>query len=261
LPENPANIILSGQIGLIINGWITAMNNEQSIVKKTETALDDLRDLWGRRNFVCIVVLFVVLFPTFFIIYQQVVSVPKLKSNINKLETQKNEAEKKRDKAEIQLAPFLAAAELRFPDSPENEKLDLLLLRLDKAINDVQKAAQKISPERTINPKLKISLLSNLKAIPALDVEIMCVMSDAEGFSLASQLKEVFEQAGWEVHGVNQGVFTKPIKHLVLNFGKEPSQELKRTLAPLLDSFGYPRKVGLDKKLKENSMKIIVGGK
>ena len=95
--------------------------------------------------------------------------------------------------------------------------------------------------------------MSGLKAIPALDVEIMCVMSDTEGFSLALQLKDLFEQAGWKVHGVNQGLFIKPIKHLVFTFGKEPSLELQRTLIPLFDSFGYKRKASIDKKLKENS--------
>lgn len=237
------------------------MNIEQSIVKKTESALDDLMDLWRRRKLVCIIVIFVIIFPACFALYQQIVSIPKLKAQVNKLESQKNEAEQKRDKAEIQLAPFLAVAERRFPNSPENERLDLLLPKLDKAINDVQRAARKVLPERTIDPKLKTSIVSNLKAIPALDVEIMCVMGNTESFSLASQLKDLFEQAGWKVHGVNQGVFAKPIKHLVLNFGKEPSLELQQTLALLFDNFGYPRKAGLDKKLKENSMKIIVGAK
>ena len=237
------------------------MNEEQSIVKKTESALDDLQDLWRRRKLVCIIVLAVIILPTSFTLYQQFVAVPKLNSQVSTLEIQKREAEQKRDKAELQLAPFLAAAELRFPDTPADKRLDLLLSRLDKAINDVQRAARKVSPERTIEPNVSTSLVSNLKAIPALDVEIMCILGDTEGFALASQLKDIFEQAGWKVNGVNQGVFTVPIKHLVLSFGKEPSRELQRTLAPLFDSLGYPRKAGLDKQLSENSIKIIVGSK
>ena len=237
------------------------MNNEQSIVKKTESALDDMLDLWHRRKLVSIFVLCIIIVPVCFASYQQIIAVPKLKSQINKLETQKSDAEKKRDKAELQLAPFLAAADRRFPESPANERLYLLISKLDKAINDVQRAAREVSPERVIEPKLKTALISNLKAIPALGVEITCVLGDTEGFSFASQLKEIFEKAGWEVEGVNQSVFTKPIKHLVLSFGKEPSSELQRTFASLFDSFEYPREAKLDKKLKENSMKIIVGTK
>lgn len=237
------------------------MNEKQSIVKKTESALDDLLDLWSRRKLVCIIVLAVIILPAGFTLYQQIVSVPKLKSQISTIEAQKREAEQKRDKAELRLAPFLAAAESRFPNTPADERLDLLLSRLDKAINDVQSAARKVSPERNIDPNLKNSLVSNLKATPALDVEIMCVLGDTEGFALASQLKDVFEQAGWKVNGVNQGVFSVPIKQLVLSFGKEPSRELQRTLAPLSDSFDYPREYVLNKQLKENSLKIIVGAK
>jgi len=237
------------------------MNEEQSIVKKTESALDDLLDLWRRRKLVCSIVLTIIIFPASFTLYQQFVAVPKLKSQVSTLGVQKHEAEQKRDKAELQLAPFLATAERRFPDIPADKRLDLLLSKLDKAINDVQNAARKVSPERSIDTTVRNSLVSNLKSIPALDVQITCVLGDAEGFGLASQLKDIFEQAGWEVKGVNQAVFTVPIKHLVLSFGKEPSRELQRTLALLFDSLGYPREAGLNKKLSENMLKIIVGSK
>ena len=237
------------------------MNEEQSIVKKTESALDDLLDLWRRRKLVCVIVLIVIILPAGFTLYQQLVAVPKMKDQITALQTAKREAEQKRDKAELQLAPFLAAAERRFPDTPADKRLDLLLARLDKAITDVQSAARKVSPERSLDPRLKQSLLSRLKSLSPLKVEITCVLGDTEGFSLASQLKDVFEQAGWKVNGVNQAVFTVPIKHLVLTFGKEPSREIQATLAPLFDSLGYPREAGLNKELGEDSLKIVVGSK
>ena len=99
------------------------------------------------------------------------------------------------------------------------------------------------------------------EAIPALDVEIMCVLGDTEGFALALQLKDVFEQAGWKVNGVSQGVFTAPIKHLELSFGKQPSREIQQALAPLFDNFDYPREARLNKQLQENALKIVVGAK
>ena len=237
------------------------MGEEQSIVRKTESALDDLLNLWHRRKVVCIIVLAVIVLPAGFTLYQQFVAVPKLKDQVTTLERQKREAEQKRDKAELQLAPFLAAAERRFPDTPADKRLELLIAKLDKAITDVQSAAQKVSPERRIDPHLKQSLVVNLKSISPLDVEITCVLGDTEGFSLASQIKDVFEQAGWKVNGVSQAVFTTPIKHLVLSFGKEPSRDLQRTLAPLFDSLGYPREASLNKQLEGNSLKIVVGSK
>ena len=237
------------------------MNEEKSIVKKTESALDDLLDLWRRRKLVCISVLIVIILPTCFTLYQQIVAVPKLKGEVSDLQTAKREAEQGRDKAELQLAPFLAAAERRFPDSPAEKRLDLLLAKLDKAIMDVQSAARKVSPERLLDQQLKQSLIANLKSLMPLDVDITCVLGDTEGFSLASQLKGVFEQAGWKGNGVNQAGYKSPVKHLVLTFGRQPSPEIQRAFAPLFDSLGYPREAALNKELGANSLKIVVGSK
>jgi len=69
-----------------------------------------------------------------------------------------------RDKYQTQLDPFLAIAERRFPDEPTNKRLELLLTRLDKVINDVQSAARKVSPERTLGAELEQTLIANLKS-------------------------------------------------------------------------------------------------
>lgn len=166
-----------------------------------------------------------------------------------------------RDKYQTQLAPFLAVAERRFPDEPTDKRLELLLTKLDKAISDVQSAALKVSPERTLPPEVQQSLVTKLKSLPALNIEITCILGDTEGFALASQIKRVFDEAGWKVNGVNQAVFTAPIKRLVLTFGKTPSPQLKQALAPLFDGLAYPREAGLDAKLGEDNLKIVVGSK
>ncbi|MGB8225814.1 MAG: hypothetical protein WCE45_02945 [Sedimentisphaerales bacterium] len=244
------------------------MTSDQSIVKKTESAIDDLVDLWRRRKLVCAIVIAIIVIPVGFSLYLQFVAVPKLKADISQrqqdIQTLKDSvqsAEKERDKAEIQLAPFLAVANQRFPDTPSDKRLELLLAKLDQAIVSVQDAARRVSSERSLSPQIQSSLITNLKTIPSLNVEVTCVLSDAEGFALASQIKNVFEKAEWKVNGVNQAVFTVPIKHLVLTFGKEPSPELQRTFSILFDGLGYPREAKLDKKLDENALKIVVGSK
>lgn len=166
-----------------------------------------------------------------------------------------------RDKYQTQLAPFLAVATRRFPDEPTDKRLELLLARLDKAINDVQSAARKVSPERTLSPELRQSLVANLKSIPSLNIEITCILGDTEAFSLASQIKSVFDEAGWKVNGVNQAVFSVPIKRLMLTFGNIPTPQLQQALAPLFDSLAYPKEAGLDAKLGEDNLKIVVGSK
>ncbi len=166
-----------------------------------------------------------------------------------------------RDKYQTQLAPFLAVAERRFPDEPTDKRLELLLTRLDKAISDVQSAALKVSPERTLPPEVQQSLVAKLKSIPSLNIEITCIMGDAEGFALASQIKVLFDEAGWKVRGVNQSFFKQPIKRLVLTFGKTPSPQLLQALAPLFDGLAYPREAGPDATLGEDNLRILVGSK
>jgi hypothetical protein len=109
---------------------------EQSPVKKLESALDDLHDLWHRRKIVCCIVLAVIVLPISFTSYQQLVAVPRLKNQITSLDAEKGKVEKERDKAELKLAPFLAAAERSFPNTPSEKSLDLLLERIDKAITE-----------------------------------------------------------------------------------------------------------------------------
>ena len=237
------------------------MTSERSIVKKTESAIDDLIDLWRRRKLVCTIVIAIIFIPTVFGLYQRFVEVPKLKDDINHLKDSVQSAEKERDKAETKLAPFLAFANQRFPDSPSDKRLELLLSKLDQVIISVQDAARRVSSERSLTPQIQSLLVANLETIPPLDVEVTCVLGDTESFVLASQIKNVFEKAKWRVNGVNQSVFNVPIKHLVLIFGKTPSPELKRTLSILFDSLGYQREAELDEKLGENALKIVVGSK
>ena len=226
------------------------MSSEQSIVKKAESALDDIVDLWHRRKLLCVIVVLVVIIPTLVSIF----TIPDLRSKL------KN-AERARDKAELQLAPFLAAANQKFPDKPQDKRLELLLARLDQAIGSVEDAARKISPERTIDMKIKNILTTNLKSVPPLNVELHSVLGDTEGFSLATEIKTIFEQSGWKVNGVSQSVFTTPMKHLILEFGEKPSEELQLALGPLFDALGYRRKAVLNDKLPQDKLKIIVGSK
>ena len=123
------------------------MNIEQSPVKKIESSYDDLVDLWRRRKKVCLIVIAVIILPGLFYGYVQFVALPDLKVKVSTLETEKSKAEKERDKAELQLAPFLAVADSRFPDTPAEKRLDLLLNRIDKAITDAFR--YNLPPEKT----------------------------------------------------------------------------------------------------------------
>ena len=122
--------------------------------------------------------------------------VPELKEEIGDLK-------RERDKFKIQLAPFLAAADQKFPDAPPDQRLDLLIKKMDEVINTVQDAARKISPERVIPQHIILNIAKSLENQPKLSVEVTCILGDTESLALATQIKSIFQMAGWKVHGVN----------------------------------------------------------
>ena len=115
------------------------MPESQSIIKKTESAVDDLLDLWNRRKIICIIVIIIVISPILFGLYQKYIVIPKLESKleskeekISQLKTDFGEIIKERDKAELKLAPFLAAANQNFPEASPDHRLALLVNKIEE---------------------------------------------------------------------------------------------------------------------------------
>ncbi len=142
------------------------MSAEKSIIGKTETALDDIIDLWKRRKPVCVLVLIVVFLPTAFTLYQQAIAVPRLKSKATALDTEMQKAERERDKAQIRLAPFLAAANQSFSNAPPDKRLDLLFIKMDDMLTKVQTATDKLTYKRSIPSKIRQALIADLRVAP-----------------------------------------------------------------------------------------------
>jgi len=137
-----------------------------------------------------------------------------LKKEISKRKEEISNLKRERDKFEIQLTPFLARADQRFPEAPPDQRLELLIKKMDEVISNVQDAARKISPERVIPQQIIQKVAKGLELLPQLNVEVTCILGDTESFALATQIKSIFEMAGWKAHGVNQSVFTRPVRHL-----------------------------------------------
>ncbi len=132
---------------------------------------------------------------------------------------------------------------------------------MDQVIEAVEDTALKITAERIL-PKNIITEMSNkLRNLPQLNVEISCNIGDNEGYTLAEQVKSIFNNAEWKISGVFQSAFVPPAKHILLEFGSQPPKELRKALLPLFDRFGYAREAIIKSNLPDNRLNIIVGSK
>src|SRR3990170_4373804 len=109
------------------------MRDEASIVRKTESAIDDLADLWRRRKLVCLVVLVVIVVPVGFGLYQEFIAIPRLQNDVEAKKAEIEDLKGERDKFEIELSSFQAAADKAFPDQKKEERMDLLLTAFQQA--------------------------------------------------------------------------------------------------------------------------------
>jgi len=219
-----------------------------------------------------VIIAAVVLAGISFCIYLQLGKIRTLQTRNENLEGELSKAERQRDKAEQQLAPFLAAANQHFQDIPEDKRLDALTSKIDDMWTTLQlkledigngvdslKQQQSTTEDRSIPQSAMIQMPSSLDKISGWQADIQFTMGNPEAYSLANQIKTVFEKAGWKIK-FRQAVRV-PIRGLAVTFSEEPSKELQHALLPLFDSFNYPHKAFLDTSHEEKTVEIFVGTK
>lgn len=117
--------------------------------------------------------------------------------------------------------------------SEQNDSLKILLHDLRKQQNEIkiitELAAYTISRNnvrfdqinyesltRGISPIDKINMINILKEFKGKGIRLVTILGNSEAFQFAHQIREIFEQAGWNVDGVDQAVFTEPIKGIIV---------------------------------------------
>jgi hypothetical protein len=98
-------------------------------------------------------------------------------------------------------------------------------------------------------------LIKSLKGLPAEELTVSAVFGDAEGFEFATVLKEILEQGGWKIDGVNQAVYSRPLRNVLVRV---------TNVTPAFQIFGNwllqsGLKAGLYKGDDIQSNEIIVG--
>lgn len=92
----------------------------------------------------------------------------------------------------------------------------------------VAHSIQNFGPQpRQLSQAAANALVAELRKLPAESIDLTCIMGDTEGYQLASGLKQVLELGGWHINGVNQAVFSGPLKGLLVETpAVRPSLEL-----------------------------------
>jgi hypothetical protein len=188
-----------------------------------------------------------------------------LKQDLETTQGMLDDVKHERDKFQVQLAPFLATAEARFPDAPPDKRLELLLNRMEQAVSEVHDAVLRIGKDRVLSDYLIKKVIPQLKRQPKMTVSITSVMGDTDGFALAKQLETIFTQAGWPMSdgGVAQAVFTAPQKGCQFVFRRDqaPSAALQQPLLEILDAIGQEKRLYVDPNQAKDNLKIVVGSK
>jgi len=77
--------------------------------------------------------------------------------------------------------------------------------------------------DRKLTPQLADQLVEHIKTNKIEKVTVTSVMGDQEAFQFASVIKAFLTDQGVSVDGVNQAVYSKPMRGQIVNPGKEPN--------------------------------------
>jgi len=142
-----------------------------SISKRTETEVDDFKDLFRRRKGLATVVVLIVAVPWFYSGYNFFWGVPKLKSQIRELKEELTTTKQELGSTKSQLAPYLAFAKISFPKANDTEKLELLLERVESVTVSLEKASKDLKEDlrgdRSLSATGSKQLSKNLAAVPS----------------------------------------------------------------------------------------------
>ena len=227
-----------------------------------EKEVGALRLLFKRQPILCFLIVLWLVFPTIYAGYQivQVHNVEKENSDFKK---KLKDAERDIDDNASKLAPFLAEANLRFPDDPPDKRLDLLLKRFEKTVLEFDGVTKRKGPDRHLSDGTRKTTVERLKRQQRLKVNITSVLGDTEAYSLAEQIKTVFLDAGWPVSkgSVRLGIFYKPQRGCKFYFAENPNPEMQEVILDILDSIGEKQKLFIDPQQSDDALEIVVGSK
>ncbi len=174
-----------------------------------------------------------------------------LDGKVRSLKAESDEAEKKKTDETI--------SNLEETVSQQEEQIGLQSGEIEEQKSRLAAVESETEPRRISNEAAAI-LRAELSKNQGESIEITCTMGDQEAFSFASDLKKLFESSGWSVNGVNQAVYTKPIRGLILVMKKRSHESKAEHLFNLLKTAGFHSTGEMNEKAS-NDLAIVVGAK
>jgi hypothetical protein len=239
------------------------MNTEQPLKSDSiEKEVGALKLLFKRQPVLCFLVVLWLVSTTVYAGYQ-IIQVHNLERENSDLQKKLEDTERERDAKASKLEPFLAEADLRFPDDPSDKRLELLLQRFEKTVIEFDGATKRKGPDRLLLESARERTIERLKRQQSLKVNITSVLGDTEAYSLAEQIKTVFLDAGWPVSkgSVRLGIFYKPQRGCKFYFAEKPNPEMQEAILAILDSIGEKQKLFVDPQQSDDTLEIVVGSK
>jgi hypothetical protein len=159
-----------------------------------------------------------------------------------------------------QLAPFLAIANERYPNSTTSDALHKLATEV-KAIQGKTALLEERSLPRSISNQARISAASVLKAESGQEVSVSSVWGDQEALQLALEIKGIFESSGWKVLGVYNVGYSVPVLGILMSTGKAQETAKLVSVVHALRAMDFDPKAVFDSNIPAERVDILVGTK
>jgi hypothetical protein len=160
----------------------------------------------------------------------------------------------------------------------QNDSLKIMLAEFNKQQEEFiiisELSANEISKSRAILEDIsnksfsrgiseidKIRMVKLLQQHTGSNIRVTSLMGDTESHQFATQLKEVFESAGWNVDGISQALYTNPVIGIKIRVKSQNYPKRVKEIVLALNELRLKHEGILDEKLNFDDIELIVGAK
>jgi hypothetical protein len=129
--------------------------------------------------------------------------------------------------------------------------------RIDQQIEQVEVVLER-EKGRTIPRHLVPQVRDELAKYKGTSIRLNCLQDDREALAFSKELKEIFENAGWRVNGVNQIPYNTPIKNIVIVLNNASQKGKANYVFSLFRTLNYRSTARLNTNQTED-LGIMVG--